>query len=337
MTLPDSAYMQRAIELASHGCGSTSPNPMVGAVIVDGNGKIIGEGYHRRCGEGHAEVNAIASVKERAKLCKATMYVTLEPCSHFGRTPPCAQLIIDTGIPKVVIGSGDPFKKVAGRGIEMLRNAGIEVVEGVLSNECRKLNARFMTAHEQQRPFITLKWAQSSDGFMDSDRPNGSPARFSTPLTSALVHRLRSLHDAIGIGSSTALSDNPHLDCRLWCGKSPQPIIFDRRRRINQECLCMPVTPIILSNYQNISEATSILYKKGITSLLIEGGAELLNTFIDADLWDVIRVETAPFSLASHGRISAPQIKCKNVKSFDLDGNHIDIYSKNPLFHVKNL
>ena len=186
-------YMRRALELARHGLGNTSPNPMVGAVIVDNSGRIIGEGYHRRCGEGHAEVNAIASVADadRGALRDATMYVTLEPCSHYGKTPPCAKLIIDTGIPRVVVGAGDPFKEVAGRGIRMMREAGIEVAEGIMAAESRALNRRFMTAHEQQRPFVTLKWARSADGFMDSDRADGQPAKFSTPLTAMLVHRLR--------------------------------------------------------------------------------------------------------------------------------------------------
>ncbi|MDE6288774.1 MAG: bifunctional diaminohydroxyphosphoribosylaminopyrimidine deaminase/5-amino-6-(5-phosphoribosylamino)uracil reductase RibD, partial [Muribaculaceae bacterium] len=222
----DRKYMERALELAGHGRGYTSPNPMVGAVITAPDGRIIGEGYHRRCGEGHAEVNAIASVKDadRELLKQSTMYVTLEPCSHYGKTPPCAKLIIDTGIPRVVVGAADPFKEVAGRGIAMLRAAGVDVTEGVMAEESRSLNARFITAHEQQRPWVTLKWARSADGYLDSDRPDGTPEKFSTALTSVIVHRTRSLHDAILAGSGTALADRPRLDCRLWPGRNPLPI-----------------------------------------------------------------------------------------------------------------
>lgn len=299
-------YMRRALELARHGLGNTSPNPMVGAVIVDNSGRIIGEGYHRRCGEGHAEVNAIASVADadRGALRDATMYVTLEPCSHYGKTPPCAKLIIDTGIPRVVVGAGDPFKEVAGRGIRMMREAGIEVAEGIMAAESRALNRRFMTAHEQQRPFVTLKWARSADGFMDSDRADGLPAKFSTPLTAMLVHRLRSLHDAILVGSGTALADNPRLDCRLWPGRSPRPVVIDRRGRLDEASLWMS-NPIILTDSDDLESNLKTLYSKGITSVLVEGGAELLQSFINSGLWDAARIETAPFTLGSHGRVAA--------------------------------
>ena len=182
----DERYMRRALQLAARGMGNTSPNPMVGAMIVAPDGRIIGEGYHRRCGEGHAEVNAVASVTaaDLPLLPESTMYVTLEPCSHYGKTPPCARLIIDRGIRRVVVGAADPFPEVSGRGIAMLREAGVEVTEGVLADESRRLNCRFMTAHSQGRPWVTLKWAQSADRYIDSDRPDGRPERFSTPLTS---------------------------------------------------------------------------------------------------------------------------------------------------------
>ena len=318
----DPRYMRRALELAAHGQGNTSPNPMVGAVIVDAAGRIIGEGYHRRCGEGHAEVNAVASVRDRAALKNATMYVTLEPCSHYGKTPPCARLIIDSGIPRVVVAAGDPFKAVAGRGIAMLRQAGVEVVEGVMAEESRRLNRRFMTAHEHGRPFITLKWAQSADGFMDCDRADGRPARFSTPLTSALVHRLRSLHDAILVGSGTALADNPRLDCRLWPGRSPRPVVLDRRGRVDTSALRMS-DPIIIKDYDNLSDAMHRLYAQGITSVLVEGGAEVLRSFIDAGLWDAARIEIAPARLGEHGRTAAPPIP-QGVQHVDtIDGNRI--------------
>lgn len=318
----DAKYMRRALELAAHGLGNTSPNPMVGAVIVDESGRIIGEGYHRRCGEGHAEVNAVASVRDRRALKNATMYVTLEPCSHYGKTPPCARLIIDAGIPRVVVGAGDPFKAVAGRGIAMLRQAGVEVVEGVMAEESRRLNRRFMTAHEQGRPFITLKWAQSADGFMDCDRADGCPACFSTPLTSALVHRLRSLHDAILVGSGTALADNPRLDCRLWPGRSPRPVVLDRRRRVDTTALRMS-DPIILNEYEDLPDAMRRLYSQSITSVLVEGGAEVLRSFIDAGLWDAARIEVAPTRLGEHGRTPAPPIP-QGVQRVDtIDGNRL--------------
>lgn len=321
-------YMRRALKLARHGLGNTSPNPMVGAVIVDNSGRIIGEGYHRRCGEGHAEVNAIASVADadRGALRDATMYVTLEPCSHYGKTPPCAKLIIDTGIPRVVVGAGDPFKEVAGRGIRMMREAGIEVAEGIMAAESRALNRRFMTAHEQQRPFVTLKWARSADGFMDSDRADGLPAKFSTPLTAMLVHRLRSLHDAILVGSGTALADNPRLDCRLWPGRSPRPVVIDRRGRLDEASLWMS-NPIILTDSDDLESNLKTLYSKGITSVLVEGGAELLQSFINSGLWDAARIETAPFTLGSHGRVAAPQIARHPDRTETIGGNKIEYYN----------
>lgn len=333
------AYMQRALELAALGRGNTSPNPMVGAVIVAPDGRIIGEGYHRRCGQPHAEVNAIASVTEtdRSLLHDSTMYVTLEPCSHYGKTPPCAKLIIETGIPRVVIAAADPFRKVAGRGVAMLRAAGIEVVEGVMARESRSLNARFMTAHELQRPFITLKWAQSADGFTDSDRPDGHPARLSTPLTAMLVHRLRACNDAILAGSGTIIADHPRLDCRLWPGRSPQPVILDRRRRIDPAALTMPVEPIIISSGAPLGEIMHELYGRGITSVLVEGGPTLLQSFIDAQLWDLTRVETAPVRLGEHGRSPAPHISFIPALTREIDGNRFDFYTKNSLICVKNL
>ena len=333
----DEKYMARALELAALGCGHVSPNPMVGAVVVDHNGRIIGEGYHRQYGAAHAEVNAIASVRDKSALRESTIYVTLEPCSHYGKTPPCAKLIIDSEIPRVVVGASDPFKEVAGRGVKMLRDAGIEVVEDVMDSECRRLNARFMTAHEQQRPFVTLKWAQSSDGFMDSDRPDGQPARFSTSLSSMLVHRLRSLHDTIAIGSGTAIADNPRLDCRTWQGRSPQPVIFDRRRRINPSLLHAQRKPIILSDYDSIAEALSQLYSMGYTSLLVEGGALLLNAFLDSGIWDVAHIETSPIVLQGHGRTKSPILPSEPATTFDVGTNIINIYSRNHLFSVKNL
>lgn len=328
-------YMQRALDLAEHGRGSTSPNPMVGAVIVTDGGRIIGEGYHRRCGQAHAEVNAIASVSEadRPLLADSTMYVTLEPCSHYGKTPPCAELIIRTGIPRVVVGATDPFASVAGRGIAMLRQAGIEVATGVMARESRQLNARFITAHEQQRPWVTLKWAQSADGFIDSDRPDGRPCRFSNSTTTLLTHRLRSLHDAILVGSGTAIADRPRLDCRLWPTlRQPLPVILDRRGRLNPDDVATTIKPLIFTENIPLSQVLSSLYAKGITSILVEGGAAVLQSFIDAGLWDAARTETTARPLGRHGTVRAPLLDARPVSSDMFGSNRIDIYSNNDLF-----
>lgn len=337
---PDIRYMRRALELAAHGRGSTSPNPMVGAVIVAPDGRIIGEGFHRRCGEPHAEVNAIASVSDadRPLLTQSTMYVTLEPCSHYGKTPPCAKLIIDTGIPRVVVGATDPFKVVAGRGIAMLRDAGVEVITGIMADQSRSLNARFITAHELQRPWITLKWAQSADGFIDSDRPDGRPELFSSPLSSTIVHRLRSLHDAIAVGSETVVRDNPRLDCRLWHGRSPRPLIFDRRRRIDLAATAMPVRPDAVGDVsESLADTLRNLYRDGITSILVEGGSALLQAFINAGLWDVAQIETTRRKLSSRGTVKAPRIVAPVLAHYDLGPSVIRYCSNNPLFCVKNL
>lgn len=331
-------FMRRALELARHGMGNTSPNPMVGAVIVSAEGVIIGEGYHRRYGEGHAEVNAVASVKDRNLLATSTMYVTLEPCSHYGKTPPCAKLIIDCGIPKVVVGADDPCDKVCGRGIAMLREAGVEVVVGVLAEESRRLNARFITAHTQKRPFVTLKWAQSADGFMDIERSAQEPAaKISTPLTRLGVHHLRSLHDAILVGSETVIADDPLLDTRYWGGREPRPVVLDRRRRIDAGYRISTRNPILIDDNTDINSVLCELYSKGITSVLVEGGANVLKSFIDSGLWDVARVETGNIMFSSKGRVPAPFICDREIEEYDIDGNTIRIYSQNPLVEVKNL
>ena len=223
--MEEEKYMQRCIELAGNGLCNVSPNPMVGAVIVCDE-RIIGEGYHIRCGEAHAEVNAIRSVKDESLLERSTIYVSLEPCSHYGKTPPCADLIIEKKIPRIVIGCQDPFSKVAGRGIQKLRDAGREVIVGVLEAECRQLIRKFITFHTFHRPYITLKWAESQDGFIDLNRTAGNPVKLSTPLTSMIVHKKRSESDAIMVGTRTALLDNPSLTVRNWYGKNPIRIHF---------------------------------------------------------------------------------------------------------------
>ena len=282
-------YMQRCLQLARCGEAGAAPNPMVGAVVVC-DGRIIGEGYHRRCGGPHAEVNAINSVKEKHLLSRSTIYVSLEPCSHYGKTPPCTELIIKSGIKRVVVGCSDTFAKVNGQGIKRLREAGCEVVVGVLEEECRQLNRRFFTFHQEQRPWITLKWAQSKDGYI-----NG---QFSTPLTQTLVHRLRARSGAILVGTNTALLDNPTLTTRLWVGPSPLRLTIDRKGILPPTLhLKDGSTPTIIYTHESIEEILTDLYNRGIQSLLVEGGAKLLQSFIDAGLWDEARIETAPFRL----------------------------------------
>lgn len=313
--------MRRALELARHGELDASPNPMVGAVIVDPSGRIIGEGWHRRCGEGHAEVNAVASVGNPESLRDSTMYVTLEPCSHYGKTPPCAELIVRMGIPRVVIGTLDPFAKVAGRGVARLLEAGVEVETGMLEKECRELNRKFMTAHSCHRPYITLKWAQSADGFIDG--------HISTPLNSMLVHKLRATHDAILVGSGTALSDNPALDTRLFAGKSPLKVVLDRRGRVGSDLRMFGEgETVVMSDYDSIAEAMHTLYERGVTSVLVEGGARIHEAFIKENLWDEIRVEVSPEEIKGHVRAAnIPETNIvPNIET--VDGHRIIRYIK---------
>lgn len=353
----DEKYMRRAIQLARNGMIFASPNPMVGAVIVHED-KIIGEGFHRRCGEGHAEVNAVASVTQPELLPQSTIYVTLEPCSHYGKTPPCAKLIIDNKIPRVVIGTLDPFEKVSGRGVKMLQDAGIEVVHGILEEECRLINPHFITAHTLQRPFITLKWAQSKDGFIDHIRTSKTPtaALFSTPISSTFVHKLRATHDAIMVGSNTIIKDNPSLNCRLWDGNSPQKVILDRKGIVPSSANVFTTDPEYtiyftskkrndISNIVNqmiINESTSlhtvmsILYQQGITSVLIEGGTDLLQNALDNNLWDILRIETAPFYLGQKGAKKAPKINFTSSVSIFINQNQVDFYINDNSSRVKN-
>ncbi len=329
--MEEEKYMRRCISLALNGLQNTSPNPMVGAVIVC-DGKIIGEGYHVRCGEAHAEVNAIRSVKDPALLKRSTIYVSLEPCSHYGKTPPCADLIIEKEIPRIVIGCEDPFAKVAGRGIEKLRNAGREVIVGVLEKECRHLIRRFITFHTNKRPYIILKWAESADGFIDKERTNGQPIILSTPLTSMLVHKRRAESNAIIVGTRTARLDNPSLTVRNWYGQNPVRIALDRDLTLSPTLHFFDgsVPTLILTAHQRVqSEQTEyitlnyktniipqlmeILYKRNLQSLLVEGGQQLLQTFIDEDLWDEAFVEVSTTQLSTG--IKAPHIKRKKENS----------------------
>lgn len=332
-------YMARCIELARGGAGHTAPNPMVGAVIVH-NGKIIGEGFHRKCGEAHAEVNAVASVRDEALLRDSTIYVSLEPCSHYGKTPPCAELIIKKGIPRVVVGTLDPFPEVSGRGVRMLREAGIEVVTGVLEEEARALNPAFMTFQMRKRPYIYLKWAQSADGFLDVRREDASepPVRLSSAETLRKVHRLRSEVAAILVGTRTALLDNPSLTVRHWAGRSPVRVVLDRMLKLPADAHLLDGTVRTLVftaleaesrpnvEYVRIDFGQEVLpqvlhYLAGqqLNSLMVEGGARLLAGFLDAGLWDEAWVETAPVVLGAG--VKAPAVPGVLVATEQRDGH----------------
>ena len=272
----DKFYMRRCLQLARNGMMGARPNPMVGCVIVAG-GRIIGEGYHIRCGEGHAEVNAFASVRQEDEplLETATVYVSLEPCAHYGKTPPCCDLIISKGVRRVVVGCQDSFSKVQGRGIQRIREAGIDVTVGVLEQECRALNRRFFTFHENRRPYIILKWAQTANGFIDD---HGQALAISTPFTQMLCHRLRAEEDAILVGRVTDEREHPLLNVREWVGEDP--------------------LKIVLGNGMDIHQLMDELYKNNIQSLVVEGGRKTLDSFLHARLWDELRVEIAPMTIS---------------------------------------
>ena len=286
----DEKYMRRCLQLAANGIQGARPNPMVGAVIVApslieraGDEAIIGEGYHVRCGEGHAEVNAFASVKDESLLKDATIYVSLEPCAHYGKTPPCADLIIKKGVKRVVVGCIDPFAEVKGRGIERIRKAGIEVEVGVLEKECQWLNRRFFTYHSKHRPYIILKWAQTANGFIDD---HFKQLMISNEQTQMLSHQLRAEEDAILVGHTTFDRDHPSLNVRHWHGPNPKRIVLTHDRPL----------PQLMDD----------LYQHGIQSLIVEGGCQTHESFIQAGLWDEIRMEVSPITVSDGTR--APQL-----------------------------
>lgn len=328
-TMEDEKYMRRCLQLAANGLCRTAPNPMVGAVLVC-DGRIIGEGYHARCGQAHAEVNAIRSVKDPALLCRSTLYVSLEPCSHYGKTPPCADLIVEKGIPRIVVGCQDPFAKVAGRGIQKLRDAGREVVVGVLEQECRTLIRRFITFHTEKRPYITLKWAESADGYLDAKRTDGTPIRLSSDLTTMLVHKKRAEHSAILVGTRTALLDNPSLTVRQWYGPSPVRVVIDRQCALPDSLHLFdgtvptlvftalkragkPNVDYIQVDFERplLPQLLAELYARNLQSLLVEGGSATLRSFLDADLWDEAFVEETPLRLGDG--VPAPVVNRKKI------------------------
>jgi len=333
--------MHRCLELAQKGLGKVLPNPMVGAVLVYEN-KIIGEGFHEFYGGPHAEVNCIESVsaEQKINIPKSTLFVSLEPCNHFGKTPPCTDLIIKNRIQKVVIACKDPFEKVNGTGIEKLKAAGIEVIVGVLEKEAIELNKRFFTYHQQKRPYIILKWAQSKDGFIALE--NSSNLKISNAYSNQLVHQWRSEEAAILVGTNTAIKDNPQLTTRLVKGKNPLRICIDKNLQIpqNSNLLDQSASTFIFNfleekiegineyiklepSFDFISQLLETLYNKGFSSLIVEGGAKLINTFIQTNTWDEARIITNTNLELSNG-IKAPSILNAEIKErFVFEGDEV--------------
>lgn len=320
------SYMQRCLQLATAGAGYVAPNPMVGAVLVH-DGRIIGEGFHQAYGGPHAEVHCVNSVQEadRHLIAQSVMYVSLEPCAHFGKTPPCADLIIEKKIPQVVIGCRDPFKQVDGKGVEKLQAAGVQVTLGVLESECKSLNKRFITFHKEHRPYIVLKWAQTANGKIGGDI-GGERLFISHEFTNRLVHKWRSEEAAILVGTNTALFDDPSLTTRLWNGPNPVRLVIDMKLRLpsSLQLFNKQVRTIVFNSLQHVEQdnllyyqvtqdvnlvhqVTHALYQLKIQSVLVEGGAQLLQSFIDEGLWDEIRVITNNGQVAPHG-LSAPRM-----------------------------
>ncbi|RXG23968.1 diaminohydroxyphosphoribosylaminopyrimidine deaminase [Leeuwenhoekiella polynyae] len=339
--------MARCLQLAKNGLGNTYPNPMVGSVIVC-DGIIIGEGWHQKAGQPHAEVNAVNSVKKTELLEKSTIYVSLEPCSHFGKTPPCSDLIIAKGIKKVVIGTVDPFAEVAGRGIKKLLDAGCEVLVGVLEKECQNLNKRFFTFHQKKRPYVILKWAESLDGFIAPDvesRNKKEPVWITTKISRQLVHKWRAEEQSVLVGTNTVKADNPSLTTRDWAGDSPTRVIIDRNLSLPQETIVFDqkvptliLTALEVENKTNLkfikvdfnqnlpAQICKILYSEGLQSVIIEGGAHTLQSFIDEKLWDEARVFKG--NLIFKSGIKAPVLTAiQNSESTTINGDTLTHYS----------
>ena len=341
-------FMQRCIDLAQNGAGNVAPNPLVGAVIVHQN-KIIGEGWHKKFGEAHAEVNAINSVQDKSVLSESTIYINLEPCSHHGKTPPCADLIIHHRFKKVVIGMMDPFDKVAGNGIKKLKDAGIEVIENVLKNECEDLNKRFITFHTKKRPYIILKWAQTIDGFIAPDSTKLSPEEFEQKrhitgfIIQKLVHKWRSEEDAIMVGTNSIFSDNPALNVRAWNGRNPVRICLDKNLRLSNTFKIFDRTqPTIIFTEKERSSSENLTYIKinfddqlpesileklfqnNIQSIIIEGGKQTLETFINKSLWEEAQIFTSQ-KILNEG-VKAPNITGNILHQNKIDNNQLTIY-----------
>ncbi len=338
--------MERCLELAKLGAGNVAPNPMVGCVIVH-QGKIIGEGFHQKYGEAHAEVNAVNSVVNQDLLKESTLYVSLEPCAHHGLTPPCSDLIVEKNISEVVIGTIDPFSEVAGKGIERLRKAGIKVESGILEYECMELNKRFFTFHEKQRPFVILKWAQTIDGFIDINRLSegfGQPTWITGDLALRLVHKIRAEEDAILVGTKTAEKDNPSLTRRYWPGNNPVRLLIDKNLRLPKTLNLFDKSQktIVFNSVQEGEDENlhyikidfeekiphqilDILYRQKILSLVVEGGKQLLETFIKDKLWDEAHVFTG--NKFFFGGIKAPEFQGIITGSEILDNDRLVVFS----------
>lgn len=318
----DERFMRRCLQLAKNGRQNAKPNPMVGAVIVSENGRILGEGYHVRCGEGHAEVNAFASVRPEDEhlLTGATIYVSLEPCSHYGKTPPCADLIVRKRVKRCVCGCVDPFAKVQGRGIQKIREAGIEVTVGVLEKECLELNKRFITYNTHQRPYIILKWAQTANGFLDNE---GKGMAISSTFTKMLSHKLRAENDAILVGRITDERDHSQLNVRDWSGKNPLRLVIDRHHP------CFDGLDFSKGKAEVLRQIMNFLYTNKVQSLIVEGGAITHQSFLDAGLWDEIRIETATTQSVKTGT-EAPRLPhgVKPIGHEEYDGNVIETYER---------
>jgi diaminohydroxyphosphoribosylaminopyrimidine deaminase/5-amino-6-(5-phosphoribosylamino)uracil reductase len=344
----ENIFMRRCLELAAKAGGLTYPNPLVGSVIVH-EGKIVGEGFHLKAGGFHAEVNAINSVSDKALLRNSSLYVNLEPCSHFGKTPPCADFIISNSIPRVVIGTIDTSENVSGEGLKRLRNAGCEVIIGVAEEECRRLNRRFFTFHEKKRPYITLKWAQSADGYLDllrSEDHKIEPTWITGKPERILVHKWRASEQAILVGAGTVRADNPKLNIREWKGPQPLRLILSSSGSFDNEYLVNETngTTLVFTHNmkadipnatlikldENVPSAVQVvdhLFSLGIQSLLIEGGASLLDHFISTGLWDEARVFTGKNNFS--GGVKAPQFMGTLVKKTTFSGSTLEIYLKN--------
>ncbi|MDR3272755.1 MAG: bifunctional diaminohydroxyphosphoribosylaminopyrimidine deaminase/5-amino-6-(5-phosphoribosylamino)uracil reductase RibD [Flavobacteriaceae bacterium] len=329
-------YIQRSIDLARNGLGSTYPNPLVGAVIVH-NGKIIGEGWHRKAGEAHAEINAINSVKDKSLFKESEIYVSLEPCSHYGKTPPCALKIIELGFKKVIVGALDPSDKVNGKGIELMKNAGIEVVTGILGEKCKKLNKRFFTFHEKKRPYIFLKWAQSADGFIDK---NFQPFPISNAWAKQFTHQMRAEEHSLLIGTKTALTDNPSLTTREVSGKNPIRILIDFDLKVprNFNIFNNEAKTFIFNSIKNLEEKNlkfikierknflsqlmTELHENQIQSVIVEGGRQTLQSFIDENLWDEVFIIKNENLYLENGT-PAPVFNYKHLKINTLNNKFI--------------
>ncbi|MEE4285727.1 MAG: bifunctional diaminohydroxyphosphoribosylaminopyrimidine deaminase/5-amino-6-(5-phosphoribosylamino)uracil reductase RibD [Mariniphaga sp.] len=337
-------YMKRCIELARLGAGSVAPNPMVGCVLVC-QGKIIGEGFHQKYGGAHAEVNAINAVSQPELLKQSTLYVSLEPCAHHGLTPPCSDLIVEKQIPKVVIGTIDPFSEVAGKGVEKLRKAGIEAEVGILEKDCRELNKRFFTFHEKKRPYVILKWAQTLDGFIDTYRKPedfGKPTWITGDLALRLVHKIRSEEGAILVGTNTAEKDNPSLTVRHWTGKNPVRAVLDKNLRLSPSLhLFDGASKTLVFNagknessekiewikidfkQEIVPQILHTFYHRKINSVIVEGGKQMLDSFIRQNLWDEAHIFIG--NKFFHNGVSAPEIQGKVLNCEILDNDWLKV------------